>query len=222
MTTGFRNGSGTDFDLVFDPYVQGTKPGATGYRTSDGVDLNQRFAPLSLGTAAAVTGMRITGGADCNTLWAAYGTAVYGLPFSGATFNAYTSGNVTSNMLAKCTLNVNSDGTYTIVVIGNNVTTTAVSGTWLPGGQSVSDYQVQFSYSQIYSLANGPATFVNSAATYQACTSNQSINGSATVLQTSANDKGGHYAMTMLLKRVSTGIVTTTIFEFDVESNGTG
>ncbi len=91
MTTGYRNSSGVDFDDVFDPYVQGTKPGATGYRTSDGVDLNQRYAPLSFGTAAAVQGYRLSGGADVNTLWAAKGTAQYSLPFNGQTYSkSYT------------------------------------------------------------------------------------------------------------------------------------
>lgn len=82
MTSGYRNSSGVDFDDVFDPYVQGTKPGATGYRTSDGVDLNQRYAPLSFGTAAAATGMRLSNGADVNTLWAAKGTASYYTPIN--------------------------------------------------------------------------------------------------------------------------------------------
>jgi hypothetical protein len=223
VTTGFRNASAVDFDSVFDPYVQGTKPGATGYRTSDTVDLNQRFAPLAFGTAAAVTGMRIAGGADCNTLWAAFGTASYPLAFNGTTYSgAYTSGNVTSAMLAQATLNIKSDGTYSIVTIGNNTTTTAASGTWLPSGQAASDYQVQFSYTQLSVLPTAPATFTNSAATFTACTSNQSISGAATSSQLTAQDKGGHYSITTQLKRISTGVVTTTVLEFDIESVGTG
>jgi len=91
MASGFRNSSGTDFDDVFDPYVQGTAPAATGFRTSDGMDLAGRYAPLSFGSAAAVQGFRIAGGADVNTLWAAKGTAQYTLPFNGKTyFHAYT------------------------------------------------------------------------------------------------------------------------------------
>jgi hypothetical protein len=215
------NVKGVGLDQIFDPYVSGTKAAITNYTVS-GVDLKDIFAPIYLGTSAAVTNYKVKG-ADLNTIFAAYGTARYALPFNGTTFSgAYTSGNVTSNMLARATLLINADGTYSIVTIGNNVTTTAASGTWLPGGQSASDYQVQFSYSQISVFGFGPATFTNSAASYAACTSNQSIYGSATSLQTSAQDKGGHYTMTMLLKRISTGVVTTTTFEFDIESVGTG
>lgn len=97
MSTGFRNASGTDFDDVFDPYVQGTKPAATGYRTSDGVDLNQRYAPLAFGSAAAAQGYRISSGSDVNTLWAAKGTANYSLPINGQTYiAAYNIPNATS------------------------------------------------------------------------------------------------------------------------------
>ena len=44
MPSGFRNSAGTDFDDVFDLFVQGDKGSATGYRSGDGNDLNQRYA----------------------------------------------------------------------------------------------------------------------------------------------------------------------------------
>lgn len=77
MASGYRIASGVDLDDVFDPYVEGSKPGNTGYRTADGVDLANRYAPLTYGTQAAATGYRIASGADVNTLWAKKGTAGY-------------------------------------------------------------------------------------------------------------------------------------------------
>lgn len=128
MSTGFRNASGTDFDDVFDPYVQGTKPAATGYRTSDGVDLNQRFAPLAFGSAAAVQGYRISSGADVNTLWAAKGTASYLDPspdYQWSTFRAFSG---TSPQTVQSTLTWSPDGTWANTSPG----TTTKSGTWAP------------------------------------------------------------------------------------------
>lgn len=67
--------AGTDFDSLFDPYVQGTKPAATGYKV-EGVDLSDRYAPISFGTKRADVGFKV-GGSDVSNLWAGYGTAVY-------------------------------------------------------------------------------------------------------------------------------------------------
>ena len=75
MGTGFRS-SGADFDDLFDPFVQGTKPAPTGYRVA-GVDLNQRYAPIMYGSKRADVGYRV-GGVDVSALWAAKGTAKYG------------------------------------------------------------------------------------------------------------------------------------------------
>jgi len=74
MPSGYRSG-GVDFDDLFDPYVQGTKPAATGRRVS-GVDLIHRYAPIAYGTKRADVGNRVNG-VDVSNLWAAKGTASY-------------------------------------------------------------------------------------------------------------------------------------------------
>lgn len=220
MTTGFRNASGTDFDDVFDPYVQGTKPGATGYRTSDGVDLNQRFAPLSFGTAAAVQGYRLASGADVNTLWAGKGTAQYSLPINGQTFTGYSSGAVSSAMAASATFTAKADGTYSVICVGNNIVTSPANGTWLPSGDVVTNYQAQFGVTQVNQGTNGPATITNGAAAYAALTSNRAVAASCTTGQHGGLELGGTYTVVIQIKNISTGAVSTTTITFAVQSAG--
>jgi hypothetical protein len=74
MPSGYRK-DGVDFDNIFDPYLQGTKPANTGMRV-DGVDLVERYAPIVFGTKAPDVGYRVNG-VDVSNLWAAIGTAVY-------------------------------------------------------------------------------------------------------------------------------------------------
>ena len=74
MPSGYKSG-GTDFDDLFDPYVEGAKPGLTGY-VAAGQDLRDRYAPISYGSKRADVGDK-SGGQDVSNLWAAKGTAVY-------------------------------------------------------------------------------------------------------------------------------------------------
>jgi len=208
MTTGFRNSSGTDFDNVFDPYVQGTKPGTTGYRTSDGVDLNQRFAPLVFGTAAAATGFRLSSGADVNTLWAAKGTAQYSLGFNGG---SYASNNVRAT--ASLTLNMKSDGTWSVVrQQGISGETLLDSGTWLPSGGNVSDYTVKFVMTGFTSgpdEGGGSDDFSNGAPTPASLTTTRSAAASA-VAVTIGNDATNQGTVTAFLYKTGVLISTST------------
>lgn len=81
MTTNYRSG-GVDFDSLFDPDVMGDGPTAPGYKVG-GVPL--KYAKLSYGTKRANVGYA-QAGVDVSNLWAAYGTAVYSLPFDGQTY----------------------------------------------------------------------------------------------------------------------------------------
>lgn len=222
MTTGYRNASGVDFDSLFDPYVQGTPPAATGLRLSTGVDLAGRFAPISYGSKGPDVGFRTSAGLDVSNLWAAYGTAGYGLPIAGQTFFAHSSGNVSAAMLSSVVVNINADGSYSVVTTGNSSPTPTASGTWLPTGQAASDYQVQFTVTLEVQRTTGPATITNGAATYSACTSNRVVSGSAQVGQHSAQDQGGTYDIQIALKRVSSGAVSITHITADIQSVGTG
>lgn len=77
-----------NLDLVFDPYVEGTKPPSTGLLDDSGSDIVNRYAPIVYGSQAAATGLLTeqAGHADINTLFAAYGTTRYPLPIDGGTY----------------------------------------------------------------------------------------------------------------------------------------
>jgi hypothetical protein len=79
-----------NLDLVFDPYVQGTHPADTYLLDDSGADIALRYAPIVYGSQAAATGLLTgqSGHADINTLFAAYGTANYPLPFQGGSYIA--------------------------------------------------------------------------------------------------------------------------------------
>lgn len=219
MATGITV-NGVDLDAIFDPYVKGTSPAATGY-TLAGVDINTRYAPLVYGTAAAATLYGVAG-ADFNTLWAAYGTARYSLPFNGVTFNADSSGNISSNMLASITTSINADGSYSVVSFASGTQSAPATGTWLPSGQAASDYQVQFTVTTVTTDSSGDATFVNGAAAYSACTTNRQVQGSASVGQLTAMSQGGTYTVLVNLKRISTGVITSTTHTWQIQSVGSG
>lgn len=186
MTTGFRNSAGTDFDSLFDPYVQGTKPANTGLRTSDGADLVNRYAPISFGTKGADVGFRTGGGQDVSNLWAAKGTATYPLGFNGGVYSREA-----NRGSAGVSLTMKSDGTWSI----STGTGTPTSGTWLNFGGAVSDYTVQcdmVGFSSGSVPGGGTASYSNGAPTQQALSTNRtfSCTATATVVSTTASNGG--------------------------------
>lgn len=217
------NVKGVGLDQIFDPYISGTKASLTGYTVKiSGVDTDLRdiFAPLYLGTSAGPTNYKVKN-ADLNTFFAAKGTANYSLPINGQTYNSQSSGNVSSSMLASAKITIKADGTYAVQCVGNNIVTSPASGTWLPSGGTVSNFQVQFTSAQVSQFTTGPATITNTAAAFTACTSDQSLTASAASPQTGGQDRGGTYAITIAIKNVATGSVATTTITFTVESVGT-
>jgi len=227
MASGKRRvsgtGAGTDFDAIFDPYVQGTKAAATGIRhDDDDADIVDHYAPIAFGTKAGDVGFRNASGVDVSNLFAAIGTAKYSLPFDGDTFSAHSSGNVSSAMTSSITTAINANGTYSVVTVANNIRTANISGTWLPAGDAASDYQVQFVVTQTSQRTNGPATITNGAAAYAACTTNRQVQAVVSVAQSSAFDKGGAYTVVVNLKKISSGAVQTTTHYYNLSSVGTG
>lgn len=222
MAKGYRNSSGVDFDSLFDPYVSGTKPAATGLRDSSGVDLNQAYAPIAVGSKGPDVGFRTSGGSDVSNLWAAAGTAVYALPIDGDNFFAYSSGNISGAMQSLISFTLQSSGSYAVSHTCNSSHTANTSGTWLPSGHAASEYQVQYVVTQNSSYPTGPATIVNDASSYVACTTNRVVSASASVGQSSAMDLGGTYTIEIRIKKIATGVVNTTTIHFDVESVGSG
>ncbi|HEY4583070.1 MAG TPA: hypothetical protein VIG88_09425 [Lysobacter sp.] len=141
MPSGYRSGggSGVDFDELFDPYVQGTKPAPTGRRVL-GVDLCERYAPLVFGTRRADVGYRVNG-VDVSSLWAAKGTAVYvsdgGLPPSLASYAQVPPG---QSVIREVSFEYRPDG----VVAWDAAENGRGSGRWLGGGSPAGDYEIRF------------------------------------------------------------------------------
>lgn len=221
MTSGIAS-KGVDLDNIFDLYQAGTtKARAAGINVA-GSDTSNRYANIIYGSAAAATGIQ-SESADLNTLYAKKGTASYPLPINGANYVGQSNGTISSAMDAKITVQIKSDGTYAVTCVGNSPNTTAnASGTWLPSGQAATDYQVEFRWSQTSQFTSGPATVTNGASTYQACTTTRQISFDAQVGQLTGLDEGSIGDLYIDLKRISTGVVSTTHVAIKVESAGSG
>lgn len=132
MATNYRNSAGTDFDDIFDPYVEGTKPADTGFRTSDGVDLAGRYAPLSYGSKAPNVNYRTSDGTDVTNLWAAKGTASYAGPRVPGFADNYSLARVGSgtSLTSTVTLTIKSDGTWAVTGNVAGLEGSPASGNW--------------------------------------------------------------------------------------------
>lgn len=222
MATNFRDSSGTDFDGLFDPYVQGPVPPATGLRTSDGTDLAGRYAPLSYGSKRADVNYRTSAGTDVTNLWAAKGTAVYSLPFNGKIYSAQReapSGS-TGSLTASRSISFKTDGTWTIPGTGILTNGGPVSGTWLPSGQAAGDYEVQFSGTPVFTSYTAGGSSSNGAPSYAALTTTHAYQIAGTINAATAQYCIGSVNLTVNLRRVSTGTVTTSTVILQVDVMG--
>lgn len=213
MPSLFRDAGGADFDDLFDPYVQGSVPAATGFRTSDGTDLAGRYAPLAFGSKRADVNMRNSAGVDLTNLWAAKGTASYTLPFNGRSYADHNQAltNATGTTTAILTLTIANDGTWRV----NNRTGAVLdSGTWLPAGKTVADYDVQFSTSGAVT-----ATIGNNAPGYANASTSRSLSASVSVPARSIDSVSEAITVTCLL-RSNTGAVSTTVCTLQVSAQG--
>jgi hypothetical protein len=198
MPTGYRNSAGVDFEDLF----EAGSTGAPGFRLSSGSNL--AFAARGSAAKIADVGFRDSAGSDLSNLWLPKGSAPPVLGFNGQSYSAEafaptdfmgtTSGTLTLNMLA--------NGTWSIVrnISGSgtgNGTTTLASGTWLPSGQSASNYEVQFNAS-----GSGNATISNGAPSYANLGTNRSITLTASVPSASAQFQGGVRSITALLRAI--------------------
>lgn len=204
MATGFRKGA-TDFDDIFDPYVEGTKPANTGYTVAGYGDLANRYAPLSYGTKAANVGYSQPGVGDLSNLWAAKGTASYNLAINGGAFSAT---DVRAEAIIRFTMS--SNGTYQITNQGNVV---LASGYWLPSGDSVSNYTCLFTTSMTNRTDPGGAytEVVTNASTQQALTTSRYMYGGAACILVSNPPEENRGYIKMSLYRLGVLKYTTTI-----------
>lgn len=207
---------GVSLAAIFAPYEAGTiKARASGIDDA-GTDTSNLYANIIYGSAAAATGIQ-SESADLNTLYAKIGTASYPLPFDGTTITARSDKALNPNTNTSATFNINSDGTFTVNVIQNEPPGNYISssGTWLPSADSSSQYQVEFVWNETSHYIGGPATVVNGASTYQACTSNHAL--SITQNVPTGGDAGSVGTVTINLKKIATGAVTTTVCTANVE-----
>lgn len=216
MPTGFRNSGGVDFEDLFEA---GTTQ-AAGFRLANGT--NVQFAARGAATKGPNVGYRTSGGVDLSELWLPKGGAAPVLGFNGQTYDGTATAptNQPGNTSAQLALTIASSGGWTITrsiagSLNNNGTVTLASGTWLPAGQAVSDYQVQFSGSAV-----GGATMNNGAPSYASCSTSRTISLQALVVAASSDDIDVSVPIGCLLRRVSTGAASASNCTFNVRATG--
>lgn len=218
MTVGYKS-AGVDFDSLFDPDVVGDGPSATGYAAA-GVAL--RYAALAYGTKRADVGYAIAG-VDVSNLWAAAGTAAYSIDgMDGKAFTS-TDGAITnqSTVMASGTVTMHSNGTWAVSA-ANSKGAVAVSlpnsGTWLPSGATVSDYEVEFSITSSGSAArqvtNGAPTYASASTTRVASLTLPSIDANNSTV------RNAYGTVTVRLRRISTGAVSTSSVDITLSTSG--
>jgi hypothetical protein len=208
---------GVDFDDLFDPDIVGDGPAAT-WITSAGVAL--KYAALSYGSKRADVGWRNSAGVDVTNLWAAKGTAVYNIAgLHGKNLNASDAALTSQpNVSATVQVNINNNGTWSVTG-GNSKGSVAqpapTSGTWLPAGASVADFQVQFV------VSNVGGTVTNGAAAYAACSTSRGVSHALpTISANNSTERQANATITINLKRISTGSVSTTTVTTDLFTAG--
>jgi hypothetical protein len=195
-------------DAVFDPYVQGTSPAATGLLNDSGVDIASNiFAPILYGTAAAATGLLTeqSGNADISTLFAAHGTATYGLPINGNSYTATVHNTGTTNSAQLSFITNNSAWSVNDFYGGGTI----ASGSIPTGAVSVM-------YS--YTVTSGtPTSISNPATSLTALTaSNLSFIDSTSNTGSGAPGKGSVIALTIKYANSGGAVISTTTINFDV------
>lgn len=209
MASGHRF-QGVDFDDLFDQDIMGNGPSTPNLRGPGGVPL--RYAHIQYGSKRADVGRR-QNGSDVSNLWAAKGTAQYSLPFNGQTFSSHNQAltNSSGNALAAISLSINSDGTYQIREVaqggGNNRNNIVASGTWLPAGASVGEFEVQFETANV-----GAATISNAAPSYASCTTSRALQASISVVAASIEAKSQIVTFVCRLRRNGAGGSVTTMY----------
>lgn len=211
---------GITLDNTFDPYVADTtKAAATGVY-ENGVDICNLYANIIYGTAAAATGIHCRAAlTDLNAIFAKKGTASYALPFDGANFsiNSQTRGGAYAHVT------MNSNGTFSVYTFNSGGVPQKVirfSGTWLPAGDLVANWSVQFSaaLSSQNAIGDGENYITNGAPTVVPLTTTRDCEGgsSANTTGDNANAAGG-----IAVKLYRLGVLrSTSDFTFNTNVNG--
>lgn len=216
MPTGYRSYSGVDLEDLFEP---GTTQ-VTGYRLSNGINL--QFAARGTAAKGPDVGYRDSSGTDLSNYWLPKGSLPPPLGFDGKSYisTAQAPSGASGSTTARLLLTIQGDGQWVIQRSnagsgGSNGTVTLESGTWLPGGQAASDYEVQFE-----GAISGGATVSNSAATYQDATIGRTFSLTAQVTSASGDSVSGLAGVICRLRRKSSGVVATSHCSFSCMAAG--
>lgn len=202
MTVGYRNSAGTDLDSVFAAYATGTKHPNCGFRTTGGQDLSDRFQPYVDGPKADVVGFRNGSGVDLKDLFAPFGWA----PPTQLGFDGQTYLSARINPVARVTLNIKTDGTWSVVNNGGP----GGSGTWDTFSGVPADFEVMFTPT----ITIDSPDIVNEAPTYMSIVTDREIS----VEMPDPAGFGGA-SVRCQIRRIATGVVvsdSTCTFEVEV------
>lgn len=214
MAAGYRNAAGVDFDDLFEAGATA----ATNFRRSDGTAL--RYAARGTVPKGPNVGYRLANGTDLSNLWLPKGSAPPVPGFNGATYEGFAAApsGATGTTSATVRLTFLPDGTWVVdrtiagSATGNGVTTLA-TGTWLPAGQSASNYTVRFA------ATGSGGTESNGATTAQAITAARTFSLQASVNSATTNLQVASRTVTASLTRTGAGTSAATC-TLDVEAQG--
>lgn len=218
MAKGYRT-SGVDFDDLFDPDVMGDGPSVGNLRMNGGA---LRYAALKYGAKRADVGYR-QDGIDVSNLWAAKGTAVYVIAGLHGKHLYASDGALTNQprVSAQTYVSLSNNGTWSVggaTSRGSFPQNASTSGTWLPNGAAVGDYQVQF---VVTAGGTGQQTVSNGAPAYAAVTTPRSVTLSLPSVDAANTDlRTGSADVIINLRRISTGSVSTTRLSMDIDTLG--
>lgn len=205
MASGARF-NGVDFDDIFEP---GTVVASSSLIRRGG-------GPLQYAARGSVpkyqnVGLRV-GGSDVSNLWLPKGSAPPKLPIDGAAYNVTASAptGATGTTSANVSVTLNSNGTYEVLATRGSAIEPAsevlASGTWLPSGGSVADYEVHFAG------ANSGGVVSNGAPTFMSLSASRTYSITASVSSSSsATDTGAVPALSINLRRVGAGVSASEI-----------
>lgn len=214
MPTGFRNAAGVDLEQLFAP---GAGPTAPFLRTPLGVAL--QFAPLSAGSKGPDVGYRTSAGVDVSNLWAAAGTVDLRLPFDGQTLSAgVTAGSgETGSISAVATFTMLASGAYEGRAFQRGTNILRFSGSWVPAGSVVADFEVRF----VISASSGSAPAAsNGAPSYVAVSAPRQSSRTATVNAATTDTVNGSHTLTVQLRRIADGQVYEGVVSVLVAATG--
>lgn len=188
-----------NFDQLFEA---GSGPTAPNMRAGAPLQYAARTAPKR-----ADVGYRV-GGSDVSNLWQPTGVVPPArLPFDGQSVFAGVTGlsGETGTISSTAGMQMLANGTYQGVAFSRGPGVNQLSGTWLPAGHAVSDYEVRF----VFGAQGGTAPPAsNGAPNYVASTTQRNASISASVDAATQNTQSGSIAVTVQLRRISTGVIT--------------